>query len=201
MHKDVLCSTSEYFKRALNGAWKEACSEPFMLPDIDAEAFSVYINWLYTQRLGSDLFTNESCNAVDHSRCELCTFTPVFRAYLLGDYLGDRQFRNKVIDRYLAICIEHHIFARIEAVLHFWNSIPKSSGLRRLLVDQQALLGKLDNFEADAQLWPHDFLLEVANIWQKLYFKHMNEISPEKRERCYYHDDKSEANHCKANKD
>lgn len=42
---------SEYFSKALNGAWKEAKDKIIRLTDIEPAIFGLLIEWLYTQNL------------------------------------------------------------------------------------------------------------------------------------------------------
>jgi hypothetical protein len=47
----LLSHYSEYFKNALNGPWKESNGAPIKLEDVSPVAFSLFVNWLYRQRL------------------------------------------------------------------------------------------------------------------------------------------------------
>jgi hypothetical protein len=42
LHKDILCSESEYFCTAYNGLWKEAV-EGVTLEDVEVEVFSIFV--------------------------------------------------------------------------------------------------------------------------------------------------------------
>ncbi|KAF3037572.1 hypothetical protein E8E11_001476 [Didymella keratinophila] len=51
VHKLLLAQHSEYFKRALNGSWRESEEGRIPLEDVDREIFDIFVNWLYSQRL------------------------------------------------------------------------------------------------------------------------------------------------------
>ncbi|RYO32488.1 hypothetical protein AA0111_g4571 [Alternaria arborescens] len=51
VQKAFLTHYSEYFSKALNGAWKEAKDKIIRLIDIEPAIFGLLIEWLYTQNL------------------------------------------------------------------------------------------------------------------------------------------------------
>ncbi|KAF1960097.1 hypothetical protein CC80DRAFT_582457 [Byssothecium circinans] len=51
VHKAFLVYYSDYFKKALEGPWKEAEDNAITLEDVEVEVFNVFVNWLYTQQL------------------------------------------------------------------------------------------------------------------------------------------------------
>ena len=200
VHKDVLCSTSEFFRRALNGDWKEASGHPCRIPDANEEAFAAYVDSLYTQVV-SDLFINSSCESTDHTTCTLCSLDGNFHAYLLDDYLQDEQFCNAVIDQLLATTVQFNFNPNTTLIEKFWDMIPKSSGLRRLLVDLRALNCSTSSLDENAEKWPHDYLVDVARVWHKYYIDDEDPDEPKDRGRCYYHEGKDKPNHCKYSKE
>jgi hypothetical protein len=50
VHKDLICHHSEYFRTAYNGRWQES-EKGVALEDVEHEVFSVFLHWLYVQRL------------------------------------------------------------------------------------------------------------------------------------------------------
>jgi hypothetical protein len=51
VHTALLTARSEFFKKALNGAWKEAEDKVFKLPEDDPANFATYVHHLYTGEL------------------------------------------------------------------------------------------------------------------------------------------------------
>ena len=199
VHKDVLCSTSEFFKCALKGDWKEATGHPFTIPEANEDAFAAYVDWLYTEGL-KDLYIDPSCESSDHTTCKKCFLDWYFPPYLLGDYLQDKHFCNTVIDQFLAKIVQLEIQPSMRIIEKCWNMIPKSSGFRRLLVDLEALNCSTSYYNENAEKWRHDYLVEVARVWHKLYRNGIDEADPKHRGRCYYHDGDDKPNHCKYSK-
>jgi hypothetical protein len=53
---------SEHFRKALSGPWKEAEELAIYLNDVEPAVFSMFVEWLYTQRLPNNwnLIPNQS---------------------------------------------------------------------------------------------------------------------------------------------
>ncbi|KAF2625439.1 hypothetical protein BU25DRAFT_345683, partial [Macroventuria anomochaeta] len=51
VHKPLLTSHSEYFRKALQGSWKEAREGTVSLKDVDARVFKLFVHWIYTNAL------------------------------------------------------------------------------------------------------------------------------------------------------
>lgn len=51
VHKELLCSVSDFFSAALNGGFKEAATGVVKLPEQDTETFQYFVHWLYSGKL------------------------------------------------------------------------------------------------------------------------------------------------------
>ncbi|CAG8972088.1 hypothetical protein HYALB_00004954 [Hymenoscyphus albidus] len=51
VHKNFICFYSPFFDAAFNGAFKEGETQVLDLDDASPAAFSLFVNWLYTQRI------------------------------------------------------------------------------------------------------------------------------------------------------
>jgi hypothetical protein len=47
VHEDVICGCSEFFRKAMNGKWKESEERVVPLPQEDPEIFSMYLQACY----------------------------------------------------------------------------------------------------------------------------------------------------------
>ncbi|KAL1797261.1 hypothetical protein ACET3X_003867 [Alternaria dauci] len=65
VQKAFLTHYSEYFSKALSGAWKEAQDQVVRLTDIEPAIFGLFIEWLYTQNLPN--LTTLDANKIDRS--------------------------------------------------------------------------------------------------------------------------------------
>ena len=51
LHRDLLCSRSDYFRACFVGDFKEAQQRELSLPEDDAESFDLFVTWLYGTHL------------------------------------------------------------------------------------------------------------------------------------------------------
>lgn len=51
VHKELLCSVSDFFSAALNGGFKEAEAGAVKLPEQDPDTFQYFVHWLYAGKL------------------------------------------------------------------------------------------------------------------------------------------------------
>jgi len=54
VHKKFICQYSPFFDAAFNGNFKEGTSQELDLQDTDPVAFSIFVDWLYTQTITSN---------------------------------------------------------------------------------------------------------------------------------------------------
>jgi hypothetical protein len=61
-HKNLLCSSSEFFSVAFAGQMKEGLSGRIHLPEETPESFDIFAEWLYTRRLPSKILVERLLN-------------------------------------------------------------------------------------------------------------------------------------------
>lgn len=64
VHKELLCSVSDFFAAALDGGFKEAEAGAVKLPEQDPDTFQYFIHWLYAGKL-TDYFRPGSGLSID----------------------------------------------------------------------------------------------------------------------------------------
>ncbi|KAF1358717.1 hypothetical protein EJ07DRAFT_122576 [Lizonia empirigonia] len=96
LHKALVLFHSEYFRKALQGSWKEAQEGVVRLKDVEPSEFNIFVHWLYNQRLPEthdydawDIIFEVSLPYIGHLR--FC-----IQAYILGDRLLAPAFRRAV---------------------------------------------------------------------------------------------------------
>jgi len=47
VHEDLICPRNEFFRKAMNGQWKESEKRMVPLPEDEAAVFSLYLKLLY----------------------------------------------------------------------------------------------------------------------------------------------------------
>ncbi|KAF1349741.1 hypothetical protein BDV97DRAFT_389858 [Delphinella strobiligena] len=130
IHQDILIRNSEFFKAAVKEEWlSEKAGEHFRvieMPDDDPNIFSIYADWLYSGLI---------CSATEHSgKGNDTEFEDLTLAYILGEKLLDKSFKNAVIDAFIEKLISERVLDLELPKLIYDNTRP-TSPFRRLLVD------------------------------------------------------------------
>jgi len=85
--------SSKSLQAALNGSWKESQEQRITLPDTEPVDFEVYLEWLYTGQLVPRDTKTDADDGCGTMRCLMAVLL-----YILGNFLDDTKFCNKVID-------------------------------------------------------------------------------------------------------
>ncbi|KAL1642370.1 hypothetical protein SLS58_005444 [Diplodia intermedia] len=183
IHKDLLCSSSPFFRKACNGNWKEARERRVELPEDTPECFDVYVQWLYSDQL----FLKHEDEENDYEKIDWDLFLGV---YLLGDKLLDRKFKEACVDIAFQ-SIDHEIAADHAKTLY--NALPPSDPYRRLYVRFWAYWAKPYWFDpednADATDAPLEFFRDVAKATTELFIdcNDHDKFKKYKPERCEFY--------------
>jgi len=115
---------SEYFKVALDGAWAEAKSGTFELPEENPAVFGYFVDYMYNKKLRSGDLTEDT---------ELF----LIESYLLAERRGSVDYRNTIMDALKSIWIDGKC-PTLETILLVFNDSLDRSKLRRFIVDRCA---------------------------------------------------------------
>ncbi|KAL1622565.1 hypothetical protein SLS56_008743 [Neofusicoccum ribis] len=124
VHKDVLCASSPFFRKACNGPWKESRKNWIDLPKDHPKVFEVYLQWLYL-----DDFDIPASEGFKHP-----SFWTIYESYKFGDKILDISFKNAVIDVLVDVNIKYRRYPAFLAN-RIYDELPSSSTFRRLYVD------------------------------------------------------------------
>ena len=87
VHKKLLCTKSEYFKKMFSGDFKEVIESAVRMPEDDADAFDLFVQWLYSGRLEyPDMALNTSTSGPMWNRFNLHCFAEKICLPDLMDY-------------------------------------------------------------------------------------------------------------------
>ncbi|KAF2279433.1 uncharacterized protein EI97DRAFT_412463 [Westerdykella ornata] len=185
VHENLICASSDFFRKAMEGDWKESKQLLVCLEDDDPDTFLVYLHWLYRGTLPVRI--DEPGPLMNSEYLQLA------KAYILGDKLQDGDFKDVVIDAMIDKCkstaSDGHRWFPVGPVLRcMYKNTPTSSKARRLLVDIYVHHGPghwtSDGAEQDEI--PKDFLYEVTMAFMDKRDK--NEEDPTQRPTCAYHE-------------
>lgn len=109
LYKNIVCDSSDFFRAAVNGGWKESKEQIVRLPEVDPDVFEIYAARLLTGKVDvlSTLRNNGTAGLVDYKdfpEVEQAKLdNALIRSFALGDVLQDVTFRNSIIDEFLIV--------------------------------------------------------------------------------------------------
>ena len=193
VHEPLLRASSQFFDAALNKQWQEGQTRVVDLPESDPETFKIYANWLYS---GTLLVDDEL--AVPAAEKDIWDL--MVKAYILGDRLCDKDFKDAVTDGAAQECLreyEGETFAIGPEPCRwlFGNSTPGVS-FRRLIVRYLAAFVDLSIIKEDE---PSALLHAIIQEMNRDDRPTEEEFAAEV-EACSYHEHKAGAENCYRNK-
>ena len=141
------------------------------------EAFEVYINWAYEQKLDM-AFMSELPDL--HNPPSYMNLGLVWQ---LGSYLQNDDFCNAVIDRVLEKREVHKGSIGHTTLRRLWEILPPQSGMRRLVRDITISVSSAKRLNRAIFDVPYDLLLDIA----RYHAEGREEYLPTYAERCTYH--------------
>lgn len=161
-HKDFLCHYSEYFDKALNGPFIEGQSMVVTLKEDNPEAFAVFLDWIYTQKLDANPLIVGSKEPMGYHEA-MALFV---RVWCLADYLQVPGLQNLAMDA--VIQWERHCYIVPTGILHLVYSLsPPNAPLRQYFVDAITREMPDEGFHKHAKEFPHDMLLDMLTTFSK----------------------------------
>lgn len=191
VHKDVLTSSSGFFRAACGGSWKESKEKSISLPETTEEIFMIYVGWLYTGN--AEVYDEDEHQdlpkASETVRSDVFDigFDNIVDSYILGDFLDDESFCNALIDNLMLLSLFTKTLPDRASIGKYWAQLPQGSGIRRLLVDLEVSYGETDCLSSDNRHWPYDYLIELVKAYGTDRGTDGKARQPEEREKCYYH--------------
>ncbi|QPG93801.1 hypothetical protein C2857_002715 [Epichloe festucae Fl1] len=161
VNEKLICAASPFFDTAFGGEWNESKTRSIELTEHDAQVFRTYMHWLYLDKLA---VRNDAPGFVGNEE-----YIHLAKAYVLGDFLSDGQFKDAVMDAILekstTTASDGRTWYPVGPVIrHIYDNTLGCSEARKLLVDIYTLNGH----GAWLQVWadpddlPKEFLLDLA---------------------------------------
>lgn len=201
IHEEVLRSSSAFFDTALRKQWAKGTSGRVDLPDVDAEAFGIYTEWLYTGvlRLSSALDMRRVCTEQELFQIKTAEQHCWVRCYEADDFLQDTDFKDALVDTVAGM--EH---ARKEgkkdlslffAILYRWTTA--DSPHRKFVTDMfvgRCSTSKSVNFIIDKLVESVHYEMMVPDLlraYSKIVIKKSHPVYPstlEEEDMCKHHE-------------
>ncbi|CAG9989478.1 unnamed protein product [Clonostachys byssicola] len=198
IHENVICASSQFFKKAMSGEWSEAKSRSVRLADEDPDVFHIYTQWLY-----HDTFPVRVDKPGVEGNAE---YLLLAKAYVLGDMLQDGNFKDAILDAMVEkteskLSNDTTLFPVGPVIRHIYDNTMESSEARRLLVDLYTEHGRGDwlRKRASREDLPKEFLYDlVVAVLDKRYWRYPTRAPVP--DPCAYHQHKADNSICYKNR-
>lgn len=146
----LLCSSSDYFRAALDGGFKEAAEQRIELLEDDPKVFERFQLWLYTEKVFD---RGEKSTALDHSM--------LVDIYVFAESRCIPGFQNHLVDTIIRKSAREGFYLR-PSDGDMYSNTALSSPLRELAVYMAAYLGGLNRPSWELDKYPKDFLVALV---------------------------------------
>lgn len=124
IHKDLICSSANFFKCAFNGPFTESKDGTMYLPDESADAFGLYIEWVYRKHI-----------AQGHSESYLYA---LYDLYIMADKLCLTELKDLTMDTIQDVAHHHDLydvlFVKDQVLKVFHSTTEHDGGLAMFLL-------------------------------------------------------------------
>jgi hypothetical protein len=151
LYRPLIVSSSDYFKKALKHDFRECETHRFDLTEDDADSFAIYAHWLIWKKLAVKLGKSSKNDRTEYQQLAY--------AYVLGDKLQDTQFRNDIINAFVAKRENEKLLPGSTTIDYIYTNTLESSKLRKFLVDVWFRFGS-NNIEIKSL--SHEFLTDLV---------------------------------------
>jgi hypothetical protein len=157
MHRGLLCYHSEYFKKLLNGLFREGGSNKHTLADVNKDTFTMFYNWTYTGTVTNSTGTSDAG----------LTFYDIVNIYVFADYHMVQQLKNRASELFFLRMVKEWV-VQLDITSKLYEVTTEMSLLRKLHVNICLDTYGFENFRADACYVPKDFYVDLVERCQEL---------------------------------
>ncbi|THX18701.1 hypothetical protein D6D17_01969 [Aureobasidium pullulans] len=129
VHKNLLMTVSGFFAMGLTSSFKEADTGIFEMEEEDPDVFSIFVHWIYFNRLFTMKTSPSSATDEDSEEWDCLP-----RLYTLGERLDAPRFKDAVISATIEKVKESQVMPDNWATYVYQNTVAPC-GMRRLIVD------------------------------------------------------------------
>jgi hypothetical protein len=197
VHENLICSSSDFFEKAVQGGWKESEERLVRLKSDSPDVFNVYLHWLYYHTFPVRI--DELGLAGNAEYMQLAN------AFILGDMLQDGSFQDAVIDAMIDKMTSKATdgkswFPFGPVIRLIYENTPGSSKARLLLVDIYRYHGDggwLKDWATQEDL-PKEFLFDLTVAFLDTKRKPQFAFDPN-QDSCKYHQHQPDVSACYKN--
>jgi len=177
VHKELLCSQSDFFAAAFNSTHKfqESIKGVVHLTEDRPDVFEYFVQWLYTKSLA-----HEDVDA------PIPAYHHLLRLYALADKLSINALKNDIVDRIAVLADEKNVVPAPSDTLILYNDIRESAPVRRLVLDLFRFKKTNQLIQNHEDSWDEGFLRDLV-VGSKADGK-VDGGKPWKKDVCVYHE-------------
>ncbi|KAM3077598.1 hypothetical protein ACMFMG_006934 [Clarireedia jacksonii] len=123
VHKQLLCESCGYFRRAFDGSFKEGQEGKMYLEEESAGAVAIFVEWLYRSRI----------RPTTHLRY----LHDLFKLYVMAEKICLDELADRVIDAIIRSFYDklHYYHLTLEMSSYLWGKTRKGSPMRKFIVE------------------------------------------------------------------
>lgn len=179
LHKTILCHHSIYFRKALDGGFKEQTDKVVNLPEDDTEAFVLFVRWIY--------------NLPPHKASTSATVAALFGLYILAEKFCMETLKNLSMDVVRASYSDGCRSRISEHIDLIYGNTPENSPMRRFITNYFAyslLVRKvpISGRTLDMMRSGGDFVADFASATVNYSYGAAQPTDPSKERKCVYHE-------------
>lgn len=174
VHEAVLVHHSDYFRKALPHTGLKQEQRTIIVSDLDAQAFAVFVTWMYTACLPATENDWPTCTHQDDPSSNVFRRHQKlirYKTYVLADRLGSNQFL-KAVNNYI---IDGDIGEApwYDCVIYAFENIPADRPILKMMVDSHCAdsFTEDDEIESERRLLaelPHTFLIRIMQCYRQM---------------------------------
>ncbi|CAO2658101.1 Nn.00g073610.m01.CDS01 [Neocucurbitaria sp. VM-36] len=156
IHRGLLCFYSSYFKKLLDGPFKEGGSSSYNIPDGTADTFQMFFSWLYT----GTVMETAGVKDVD------LEYMQIIDLYVFADFLMVQELKNRALELFFSSYRKWSPHINCTDVIY--ENTTKNSLLRRLYVQVLLELNSFKNWPKYAEHLPKEFIADLFDFCRKM---------------------------------
>jgi hypothetical protein len=198
VHRELLCSKSDFFKTCLESGMSESVDNKVVLKEDDPKVVAEFVSWLYTGKFRIDL------DGI------LGSFHPMYNLYFFADKIGSDNLCNQVVDAIRNGCKLYKALPACDIVADWCKNGQAELELTAFAVDSWAyeMVTSPEQWRTEGPLvrenitkhWSTELLVVnklLSALWKFNQNKDIKE-SPSELRGCHYHRHKEGAKCSKA---
>ncbi|KAM3420595.1 hypothetical protein BST61_g3857 [Cercospora zeina] len=132
--REQVCAHSTYFAAAFKKDFKEAHEKTIAIQQFAPEFFAIFLTFIHTFDITFN-WHSHTAGIPDTKDPTTWYYRVLVECYVLGDYIGARAFRDRILETIQIKLMQHKKMPSGEAIRAAYNGTPENSQLRKVLVD------------------------------------------------------------------